>query len=80
MVLAAVILFIPVFVTYLRSGLVPRIPTLVVSGFLTVAAIQLFCCGLVLSDIAQKARQDFEFRLNLLHGQRERSADGEDRE
>ena len=35
-------LFIPVFVTYFETGLVPRYPTLIVSGFLAVAAIQLY--------------------------------------
>ena len=53
-------LFIPVFMTYLHTGLVPNFPTLIVSGFIALAALQ------ILSTIVQKNRQDFEFKLQLI--------------
>ena len=56
--------FIPVLVDYLRTGLVPKFPTLMSCGFLMVAAIQAFFAGLTLQTMVQKNRQDFEFRLN----------------
>lgn len=59
----AVILFIPVLITYLETGLVPRFPTLIVCGFIAVAAIQAFFAGLILSTIVSKERREFEFRL-----------------
>ena len=55
--------FVPVFAEYLRTGLVRRIPTLVVCGFTAVAAIQSFFSGLILETIKQKNRQDFEMEL-----------------
>ena len=56
--------FIPVLVDYLRTGLVPKFPTLMSCGFLMVAAIQAFFVGLTLQNMVQKNRQDFELRLN----------------
>lgn len=55
--------FIPVFLEYLRTGLVPGIPTLIVCGFTAIAAIQAFFSGLLLETIIQKNRQDFEMEL-----------------
>lgn len=55
--------FIPVFVEYLRTGLVPNMPTLIVCGFTAIAAIQSFFSGLILETINQKNRQDFEMEL-----------------
>lgn len=55
--------FIPVFVHYLESGLVPNLPTLIMCGFSVVAAIQSLFSGLILDTIRQKNRQDFEMKL-----------------
>ena len=62
----ATFLFVPVFVAYLDTGLVAQFPTLIVSGFITIAAIQSFFAGLILQTIALKNRQDFELVLNKL--------------
>lgn len=56
-------LFIPVFDEYLRTGLVPRFPTLIVSGVLLLAALQCFFSGVILSVIVKKHRQLFELEL-----------------
>ena len=55
--------FVPVLMEYLRTGLVPNLPTLVVCGFAAVAAIQSFFSGLILETLRQKDRQDFEMEL-----------------
>lgn len=68
--LFGVVLIIPVFIEYFETGLVPRLPTLIVSCFLTLGAILSFFCGLVLDVLAQKNRQDFELRLNECHENR----------
>lgn len=60
---AAAILFAPVLVTYLQTGLVPRFPTLIVSGFAVIAAMQAFVGGLILDTIARQDRQNFEIQL-----------------
>jgi len=67
LLLLGVLLIIPVFVEYFETGLVPRLPSLVVSCFLTLSAILSFFCGLILDVLAQKSKQDFELRLNECH-------------
>lgn len=59
----ALIFFVPVFITYIKTGLVPQMPTLVMCGFVVLAAIQSYFSGLILSTIAQKSKQDFEYKL-----------------
>ncbi|MCL2002761.1 MAG: glycosyltransferase [Oscillospiraceae bacterium] len=58
-------LFAPVFIEFLHTGLVRQFPTLIVSGFIMLAALLCLSCGLILDTIAQKARQDFEFKLTM---------------
>jgi len=65
-VLAAV-LFVPVLVEYLQTGLVPRFPTLIVSGVSATIALMLLVCGLILDTVAKKHRQLFEINLNILN-------------
>ena len=67
----ALALFIPVSIDYMRTGLVARFPTLIVSGFIMLAAIISFFSGLVLHTIGQKNRQDFE--MNLIQASREKA-------
>ena len=38
--LIAIIFFVPILITYSRTGLVPQLPTLIVCGFVMIAAIQ----------------------------------------
>ncbi len=65
--LVAMILFAPVFITWLHSGLVPRFPTLIVCSFIMIAALISFFIGLILSTIIEKDKQQFEFRLNTVN-------------
>ena len=61
--LISVAFFAPVFVTFLKTGVVDKMPTLIVSGFTMLAAIQSLFSGLILATITQKNRQDFEMQL-----------------
>ncbi len=63
--IVSLLLFIPILLTYIQSGLVPRIPTLIVCGFLVMAALQSFFSGMILSNLLQQDRQEFEFRLKM---------------
>lgn len=65
--LVAAALFIPIMAEYEATGLVPRFPTLMVSGFSALASLLLFSAGLILDAEGKKARQQFECRLNLLN-------------
>lgn len=63
LVFASIFLFVPIFIRYLKIGLVPNFPTLIVSGFIMLAAIISFFSGLILSAIVEKERREFEFRI-----------------
>ena len=68
MILAAAF-FIPVFLEYLQTGLVLKFPTLIVCGFVCLAAIQSFFAGLILNNIVQRDRKNFELDLNRVYGE-----------
>ena len=61
-----IILFVPVFIEYARTGLVPRFPTLIVSGFIGLGGLLSLFTGLILSTLSEKERQEYEFRLHLI--------------
>lgn len=61
--LIAAVFFIPVLSTYLKTGLVPNFPTLIVCGFTFMAALLSLFAGLELQNGVQKNRQDFEMNL-----------------
>ena len=63
--LIAAVFFLPVFIEYLRTGLVNRFPTLIVCGFVVVAALLSFAAGMILETLIHKDRQAFEFRLQM---------------
>ena len=64
-------MFIPVLVIYIETGLVPNFPTLIVSGFIALAALESLFSGMILSTLAEKERQEFEFRLQLVRKMKE---------
>lgn len=66
MVLVAISMFIPIFLTWLSIGQVPQFPTLIVCGFMILSAIIAFFSGVILSTLVEKERQEFEFRLFLI--------------
>lgn len=68
----AAILFIPIFVKFIHTGLVPNFPTLIVSGFVAMAAIISFFAGLLLATIVEKDRQQYEFHLHMISNQQKR--------
>ena len=70
LLLAAVILFIPVLGEYLKTGLVPRFPTLIGCGFLAIAGLQSLFAGMILDNTVAKDRRDFEYRLNRVNAEK----------
>lgn len=63
LVIIAVGFFVPVFIDYVRTGLVGKFPTVIACGFVGVAALQFFFSGMMLGTISQKNRQDLEMQL-----------------
>ena len=59
-------LLIPILMKYIHTGLVPNFPTLIVCGFIEMAAIISFFACLILATIVEKDRQQYEFRLNMI--------------
>ena len=59
----SVLFFIPVWMDYMRTGLVARFPTLIVCGIVMVVALLMFVSGVILSTLRDKDRRDFEFML-----------------
>lgn len=70
LVAAALLFMIPIFGEYLRTGLVPRFPTLIVCGFMVLAGIQSFFAGMILEVMAAKDKRDFEYRLARVNAQK----------
>ena len=66
----AVGFFVPVLIEYWETGLVAKFPTLIVCGFVALAAVQSFFAGLILNNISQRDRKEFE--LNLIRMNMER--------
>ena len=56
--------FIPVLIDFLETGVVDKFPTLIVCGFVELAAIQSVFAGLILHNLGVKERRDFELHLN----------------
>lgn len=59
----AVGFFIPVLAAFLQTGQVLKFPTLIVCVFTALAAIQSFFSGLILGNMTEKNRKDFEGNL-----------------
>ena len=68
LLLAAVslFLFVPVFADFLKTGLVPRFPTLIVSTVMMLAAFLSLVCGLILDTHAKNSRKSFEVQMNII--------------
>lgn len=60
----SILLFVPVFIEYYQTGLVPRFPTLIVSGILGIISILLWISGIILEVIVKKHKQLYELLLN----------------
>lgn len=69
LVLLATVFFVPVLIEYMATGLVLRFPTLIVCGFVVLAAIQSFFSGLILNNIVQRDRKNFEMDLNRVYSE-----------
>nr|MCR4705133.1 glycosyl transferase [Lachnospiraceae bacterium] len=61
--------FIPVLIKFINLHIVDQIPTLVMCGFVALAAIQSFFAGLILSNMSGASRREFE--QSLLQANRE---------
>lgn len=63
---------VPVLMDYSRTGLVERFPTLIVCGFVMIAAILFFVTGVILESLLTKDRRLFEMELQQIENERRR--------
>lgn len=77
MMLISAIFFIPIVFEYAKTGLVPHFPTLIVCGFVAIAAIISFFSGLILESLRLKSKQDYEMTA-IRVSERYRELKGED--
>lgn len=62
----SLVLFVPVFFEFLKIGMVPRFPTLIVSVVMMLGSFLSFVCGLILDTHAKSNRKNFEVQLNII--------------
>lgn len=67
MFVISMVLFIPILIEFVQTGLVPRFPTLFVSVAVFIVGIFLFFTGLTLDTIKRYERQFFELNCNLIY-------------
>ena len=72
--LLSCIMGFPVVIEYFQIGLVPRFPTLIVSGIFLVLSILLWIAGIILEVIAKKHKQLYELYLTTLKMKEDRSS------
>lgn len=61
-----VLAFVPVFLGFIRTGLVAKFPTLIVSIGLMTSALVSLACGFILDTVKKHSDQFYEIAMNLL--------------
>jgi hypothetical protein len=69
--IVAMVMAVPVYLEYLDTGLVPRFPTLIVSGFIMLVAILLWICGIILTVISVGHKKLYEMSLLADNGNKQ---------
>lgn len=62
--------FLPVLIEYLKTGWVMKFPTLIVCGFVMIAALMSLFTGVILNSLRHKDRQIFEYLLHEIRFRR----------
>ena len=64
LLLLALLFFLPIIITFFRTGLVPNFPTLIVLSAVAVAGLLMYVCGIICQIVVKKHRQLFELLMN----------------
>jgi len=57
LLLVSVLMAIPIVITFLKTGLVPRFPTAILASAIAVSSLLSFACGLILDTVTQGRRE-----------------------
>ncbi len=60
--LLSAVFFIPIFIEFIKTGMVPNFPTLIVCGFTVMASLLSYFTGLQLQNSVQNSKQSFELQ------------------
>ena len=67
LMLISAAVFVPaVMLPFMHTGIVEKFPTLIVCGFIAMASLLSFFTGMVLQNLIEKEKREFEFRLQLI--------------
>lgn len=66
LIVISALMFVPILIKFLNIKSVPNFPTLIVSGFIALAALISYFSGIILSEIMEKEKREYEFRLQLI--------------
>ncbi|MCI7292072.1 MAG: glycosyl transferase [Methanobrevibacter woesei] len=66
LLLIAAIYFLPIFINYLDTGYVEKIPTLIMASTVVIIAVVIFFSGVVLHVLKKQHQQRFEQFLNMI--------------
>ena len=64
--MCSLLLGVPVVIEYMNTGIVPRFPSLIVSGVFLIIYLLLWITGIMLQVIAKKHKQLYELYLNMM--------------
>ena len=64
--MCSLLLGVPVVIEYMNTGIVPRFPSLIVSGAFLIISLLLWITGIMLQVIAKKHKQLYELYLNMM--------------
>ena len=64
--MCSLLLGVPVVIEYMNTGIVPRFPSLIVSGVFLIISLLLWITGIMLQVIAKKHKQLYELYLNMM--------------
>lgn len=79
LILLAFVFFIPILTKYMKLGIVTKIPSLIVIGFVVVTGIICLFSGIILTTLVRQHKQDFEFYLNIVASQFKELCDNEEK-
>ena len=63
LILISISLFIPIFIEYMHTGMVPKFPTLFISVFFALSGLMAFFTGLCLDIIISKDKKNYELKV-----------------
>lgn len=73
--LISAVFFIPVLIDFAETGLVAKFPTLIVCGFVELAAVQSVFTGLILHNLGVQDRRNFEIQRNMMEAMMEKQGE-----